>query len=968
MRFEKFELPSMPEKGIVGIFGDNECGKSTMGELICFCIFGRTPKAPEGDPKRIIRWGQDTCTAEITFSAGEETYKIMRRLSADGTTDGRMIGVTKNRVLATTSDQIEARVADIFGYSFKEFRYSMFIAQKELDIILHSADDRRIVLNNMLGVGFMEKMAKKTAAKRIDRETEIKEFRKRINDKNEVLEVYRAREKDMQALDMKLDNWNSMLLDALRNRDRVKSTISMLDDIRRKSEQFEILDMRIKSRREQLKRIEAECSGLMRDSDHVPALHREINEKSARARELQEVRATALQDKFNKLQSYRELAEHRNHVQEQLDLKEAALSDITGRLEDIATLEDQMRGREAERSSIDFFIQSFSGENRFATMFSHLIKDVGLINSELDRVRSAVKRDLEHSLEREESFRRQQDRVRRQIVAATIGQIDQDQIIQSQIAERGNAKVRDISLVVCAACFISGFALTLILGKTVMLSAMLGMIPSLAVAVAFQSRVRSARQNLQELQRQVYAYNITQRGILELKESIEELDERIEKISSELKDTENTKNFIEGLKTGGFTDLDESINTLDKSGVDELNRARGLMRDVVEQYDNMRTLLDPKLAFEEIAQLDPAALLAEKEERRAWLEDQIVSLREKTAVKQQFMDQTEGLLNSIGALRTQIARIEAGMSSLEVTDADEPNMRIEEKEINLQIEQLRREIEQNETDISRIEAQTSRAVSLEEKRREIIREIDEDLIKFYELRESTHDIDCSDEKFAGLREELKKHEDRALEVRSAVMEIETEKKIIQRDLDRIPAVEEEVKEIAAVLNQKNTIVLKQRELENLFTQTGLDIKKRLVPQIESYFGWILPKLTRGRYHKVKLGDDFDIQVFSDESGGYVDIETLSGGTVDQLLISLRLAFARAATAHSGSPKQFLFLDEPFSSFDESRRELFFKILETLVSNFQQIFLISHLPGLEDFVDHYIKVDLGSSQPVVTSWT
>jgi DNA repair exonuclease SbcCD ATPase subunit len=140
-----------------------------------------------------------------------------------------------------------------------------------------------------------------------------------------------------------------------------------------------------------------------------------------------------------------------------------------------------------------------------------------------------------------------------------------------------------------------------------------------------------------------------------------------------------------------------------------------------------------------------------------------------------------------------------------------------------------------------------------------------------------------------------------------------------------------------------------------------------VPQIESYFGWILPKMTRGRYHKVRLSDDFDIQVYSDEFGGYVDIESLSGGTVDQLLISLRLAFARAATAHSGSAMQFLFLDEPFSSFDESRQELFFNLLETLKSNFQQIFLISHLPYLEDFVDHHLRVDLSSNQPSVTSW-
>jgi len=163
-------------------------------------------------------------------------------------------------------------------------------------------------------------------------------------------------------------------------------------------------------------------------------------------------------------------------------------------------------------------------------------------------------------------------------------------------------------------------------------------------------------------------------------------------------------------------------------------------------------------------------------------------------------------------------------------------------------------------------------------------------------------------------------------------------------------------------------VLKLRELENLFLSTGLDIKKRLIPQIESYFAWIMPRLTRGRYHQVRLSDDFDISVYSDEKGDYVSLDTLSGGTMDQLLIALRLAFARAATSGSYYPNQFLFLDEPISAFDESRRELFFDLLETLKEGFQQIFLISHLPHLEEFVDCYMHVTLNqTTQPAAQSW-
>jgi len=968
MRFDKFELKSVPERGLTGIFGDNECGKSTIGELICFCMFGRTTKADGGEPSKIIKWGQDTCTCEITFISGNETFRIMRRLSADGTKDGRMVNLTNGKVPASTYDQIEARVTELLGYSFKEFRYSMFIAQKELDIILHDADDRRLVLNNMLGVGFMEKTAKRVASKRINYEAELKEIRRRLDDKKEVLTVYKARERDMERLDRIIDESNSRLIDILRERDRVKSTISMLEDIRRKSEQVEVLDIRIKGRREQLKQVEIECSRLMRDADRLPALKRDSMEKEALIQDLKENKLTALDEKFRQLEEYRAFGEKRDQTLGQLELKETALTELTRKLDHLAALEKELREREMEHSSIDYFIKSFAGEDRFSVLCSNLMKDIELLNSEIDRVKTATRRDIENEHEREEAFQRQLDRVQKQIHTTTIEQADPNKIIQLQKTESSTTRTRDVFLGLTAACLIAGVVLTLVLNNTVLLSILLGMIPGLGGAILFQSRVHAARAAVQDLQRQTYAYNIAQRGIFEFKETVEELEDRLEKIRKEYRSSEEVLKHVETLRTDGFKDLEQSVAVLDKAGIRELERTRGLMKDLLTQYEVLRSLVDDSLPFVSVVNLDYGAIIAEKEERLVKLDERIREIRSLISGRDQLVEQSEGLLNSIGAIRTQIAKIEAGMAAIGVTDADEPALIAERQDALNSIEQMRDTIANNEMEYKRIEAQTLEAAKLEERRREIIREIDEDLIKFYELRESTHDIDCSDQKFAALNSELGVLEENALENRAKIREYEAEKNVIQKDLDRIGPVQAEIEEMESNAHEKETVILKLRELENLFTQTGLDIKKRLVPQIESYFGWILPKMTRGRYHKVRLSDDFNIQVYSDEFGGYVDIGTLSGGTIDQLLISLRLAFARAATAHSGAAMQFLFLDEPFSSFDESRQELFFNLLETLKSNFQQIFLISHLPYLEDFVDHYLRVDLSPSQPSVSSWT
>ncbi|HOC92585.1 MAG TPA: SMC family ATPase [bacterium] len=967
MRFENFALGGMPDTGVVGIFGDNECGKSSIGELICFCLFGRTPKAPEGDPKKIIRWGQDTCSTEITVTINGTTVKASRRLSADGSTDGRMIDTSDNSPIATSFDEIEPKVNELLGFTFREFRYSMFIAQKELDIMLHSADDRRLVLNNMLGVGFMEKMAKKVAAKRSDRELEIKYIRERFEEKNEVLDVYRAREMDMERLTEKRDKAAASLTDILKERDRAVSTLSMLEDIRRKAEQTEVLDMRIKSRREQLKRIELECAALMREADRVPAMQKESLEKEALIAEFKDVRLVEIEELFKKIDDWRDMAAKRDQVSSQLELKEAALSDISRKLAEIKAAEQEGRESEAELLGVENFLRAYSDPDSLSRMRSQLMKDIEFLENELERVKTSSVHDADKSAQLIDTLEKQRDRMNRQMSAANVEEIDPLSVDRMRNAELKQTRSRDISLGAAGASLAAGVALTLAMSNTTMLVVMLGMIPAAAAAASFQSKLALTRQTLQDLQRKTYAYEITRRGVSEMSETLDDIETRLSKMKSDSASAEKISNVFSLLRTDSFESLKKSIEVLDEHGLREFERARGLMKDIIEKFSPLRAMAGEGKTFVQIANIESSDLLSDKQRRESDLKARLSELKDIVEPKMRFIEQSEGLLNTIGDIRAQIARIESGMIGLGVTADDEPEARRRKRETEIQLEQLAREIENNNVEIQRIEAQKFESVRLDKKRREIIDHIDEDLIKFYELRENTHKIDCSDRRFAELTSEREEAERQSLEARAQIKEIEAEMGVVKTDLDRVSPLVDEINAIAAELNSKETVILKLRELESLFIQTGLDIRKRMIPQIESYFGWALPKMTRGRYCKVRIAEDFNISVFSDESGGYVELDSLSGGTVDQLLISLRLAFARAAIAHSGDSSQFLFLDEPFSSFDEPRRELFLKLLETLKGTFQQIFLISHLPDLEDFVDHYIRVDLSSSQPVIVSW-
>jgi exonuclease SbcC len=968
MRFADFALDDLPDRGLIGIFGDNECGKSSIGELICFCLFGRTTKAPDGDPGRIVRWGETECETEIVFSVGHEQYRIQRTLGAEGLQQGLMINLATGERVAGQASDIEAAVSDRLNYGFKEFRYSTYIAQNELDIILHSASDRRDVLNSMLGVGLMEKISRRVADKRRDQDVSLDRHRRRMDDKSEVRAVYQARRDDLFRVEAELDERNRDLVAALRERDALVSTYSLLEEIRRKSEQFNVLDSRIKSRREHLRKLEAEAADLMRETDRIPRILEDSAAKEERIQEISSSSMQELEDKFARIDQYRKRTADRDTQVKVIERKEADLAKITKQLETYEGKEDRYKKAAQELTSIEFFLESFSGEQRFQSMVSNLMKDTELLETELQKVRDAFIREYEYAVTQDGQLASQIERMERQLKSTTIEEVTADQLATLQAQESAVSRNRDISIAVGMAAMIIGAVLTLILGNMLFLIAAAPLIPAWGAAYAMQQRLARARQRVVTAQQKFYAFNITQRSLIEIEESLEESREKRKQAKQDITARERLVDACKSIYTDCFADLGKSVDTIENSAVKELARARAIMEEILTGYENLRSLVSDDLPFLEIAGMEAGGLLSGKHERREELKAEINSLTKDIQNMRGLVSQSETLLDSIAAEKAQLNAIEDELDALGVTDVDEPDLKKEIQSLDLQVEQLHREIEENKREIERIRARADEASVIEDKRKQVINEIDADLIHFYELKEATRDIDCTDERFADMQVKKEEAGETIVTLRESVAGLDAQRKIIRKDLERATAVEQEIQQLQDQALDMENHVLKLRELENLFLSTGLDIKKRLIPQIESYFAWIMPRLTRGRYHQVRLSDDFDISVYSDEKGDYVSLDTLSGGTMDQLLIALRLAFARAATSGSYYPNQFLFLDEPISAFDESRRELFFDLLETLKEGFQQIFLISHLPHLEEFVDCYMHVTLNqTTQPAAQSW-
>ena len=174
-------------------------------------------------------------------------------------------------------------------------------------------------------------------------------------------------------------------------------------------------------------------------------------------------------------------------------------------------------------------------------------------------------------------------------------------------------------------------------------------------------------------------------------------------------------------------------------------------------------------------------------------------------------------------------------------------------------------------------------------------------------------------------------------------------------------------------DQRKKVLLLEKDLAVVkysikgLEQTSESLRNRVKPQVERFMGLILPVITSGRYKAVQLDDDYTVRVFDPDAGEFRPKEVFSGGTEDQLLLAMRLAFALALIPQAkGRNPEFLFLDEPLGSSDKVRREGILALMHRELSqNFKQIFLVSHVGDLEAEADTIIEMDNGAVREIIT---
>ncbi len=188
LKYSSLKLENLPENGLIGITGPNESGKSTIGETVCFALFGRSFSLGDDDLKKIILWGETHCSVELDFTASDRKRYHLERFLDDAGNHSAMLstleGITGDEPLARGVDAVADKLYELIGYEFDEFIESFYLAQREIT----TPHPHSYVVKTMAGVVTLEYCAAANQEDIVEAEGVIKETDREISDLNEQID------------------------------------------------------------------------------------------------------------------------------------------------------------------------------------------------------------------------------------------------------------------------------------------------------------------------------------------------------------------------------------------------------------------------------------------------------------------------------------------------------------------------------------------------------------------------------------------------------------------------------------------------------------------------------------------------------------------------------------------------------------------------------------------------------------
>lgn len=174
-----FEQPPFSDTGVFAITGPNGSGKSSILDAITLALFGETFRFDK-PAEHIITKHTSESFAQIEFAIGTGKYRSSWHVKREGNdpqgqilpTEMKLLRLTNpEEIVATSPQQVCARMADITGMNFRSFTRSILLAQGDFSAFLNALDSERMdILEKIIGTELYDDYKKEVTGKLVEAE------------------------------------------------------------------------------------------------------------------------------------------------------------------------------------------------------------------------------------------------------------------------------------------------------------------------------------------------------------------------------------------------------------------------------------------------------------------------------------------------------------------------------------------------------------------------------------------------------------------------------------------------------------------------------------------------------------------------------------------------------------------------------------------------------------------------------
>ncbi|HUV24278.1 MAG TPA: SMC family ATPase [Methanomassiliicoccales archaeon] len=217
-------------------------------------------------------------------------------------------------------------------------------------------------------------------------------------------------------------------------------------------------------------------------------------------------------------------------------------------------------------------------------------------------------------------------------------------------------------------------------------------------------------------------------------------------------------------------------------------------------------------------------------------------------------------------------------------------------------------------------------------------------------------IGYNEEKLASLRERYETLLSSRDKLGARISELNGEIRVLDGKKETLKNELKALKEKVQLKKDYEGRIFMMTTLANLMGDFKSNLISRIVPTLSEISSSIFNEMTESKYGGMEIDKDYNVFIF--DGGEKFRLERYSGGEGDLANLCLRLAISRVIADRSGSSVDFLILDEIFGSQDQTRKRNILSTLNRLSNKFKQIFLITHIDDVKEFMGNVIYVKEG----------